>query len=230
MKDQLLLLVACTLLHLSPLAAQQPTPDQNRFVNEFIEGRINGTTATNVDFQNSAYHQGKFAPAVLFLINGKTSRSVMRYNAFADEMEFLKKGIVYEVVNKHVIDSIQLNDRTYVPMLITNLAGNPHYGFAFKKMGNDSVALYYQEPRTPEKARQFSQSYAEDRPPGYADAPIRYIVKYPGLGNVELARSKKRLQEQLLLFGDQTADWAKREKLKPKPADFEALVNYLAKY
>ncbi len=219
----LCLILLFTILLLRNSTAQNETQNLNRFVDDFVTGRPVGSQYEGTKLKSSP----DFKESTIYLKNGKITTENLRYNAYLDEMEFQKSGIVYQVTNKRDIDSLELNGHLYECLLLLDRKDRPKMGYAFRLNGNDSLALYVQYLQSYEDPKQFPLAYAEDKPTGYVDDPPRYLLRYPGLGVIELSSVRKRFYEQLKLVSAETAQWARKSKLKTNETGYLQLLDYL---
>jgi hypothetical protein len=71
---------------------------------------------TNSDGSAPQFLFGEFSPAKVIMKNGTRSGALMNYNMVTEKMVYSKNDQLYDMINTELVDTIYLNNSTFVPV------------------------------------------------------------------------------------------------------------------
>lgn len=220
------LMVALMAVLGNPLLAQvQQSSDVTNLVNDvFLNGKPG--ELPNGNYEGSPYPVEDFQTGEVHFKNGKNAVNRLRYDAARDEMQFKQGDEILVIIRLETVDRVEVGGRTYFPMPLLDQEGESKVGY-LEKLVDGEAALYVQYPRVFKKAEEPASSYDQYKPNRFEAEKPKYFLKYPGRITIQLLDYKQGFYEQLATLSEEVEVLAKKNKIKPKEAGYEKLVNLI---
>ncbi len=196
----------------------------NRNVSDFINNVEfhNSVNKLPPDLEGSPYLNDDFTHGSIYLEGKYKFTDVpLRYNIYNDLMEFEDKGHILDLDEKHKIDSVIINNKTFVYTLDK---GNREGGY-YELLAQGKVSLLGKlkiefRPREPAKPMR------DPVPPKFVRLPDEYFVQLPG-GELEKVKNVKKLIQALPDHQKALNTFVENKKVKNHEAEGMAIVvNY----
>ncbi len=188
------IIVLLLLIGMESLFGQQ-TIFQNRNGHNTLFGTSSMNKEVNLEKEakGSQYFQDSFLYA---FVDDMEKPFKMRYNAFFDEMEFEREGVVYDL-DKEQYKSVNFEDLNKKYVIVDYLDGNEiKTGFLIELFGSPKVALLKSEKIIFVEGKKATSGFGIDTPPEYKPNKAEYFLKLAD-GSIVSAPSSKNKFVQL---------------------------------
>lgn len=198
----------------------------NDFYKEYRASQLSkGTYERNDAVAGTPYDQPEFTDGKIVTTSNQVYTGVpLRYNVYADEMEFTAEdGVVMAMAHPEIIRSIEIGDTAYI--YAPYAAGNRILRGFFRIHEAGQVALLV-KPKIVLRQAEPAQPYKEAQPPTYLKMGDEYFLK-TGQGAATKVGGKKEVMQIMKDKSPEIENWLKRNKIKfNREEDLKQLVAY----
>ena len=174
---------------------------------------ISGSPYLNESFENSnIFYDEKY----------KISKVPIRYNIYADQIEYKSNNTILSFANPEKIDSIVSESEVFI-----YLQKNAHHKVrGFTKLWNDEYPSVLTKMKVEFFEKEKAQAFAESRPARFERAMDRHYLMR-SKDEIEIISSVKKLIKSLGNHTSELSDFAKKEKISANdPEELKMLLDY----
>lgn len=176
--------------------------------------------------EGSPYAQANFSKATVAKTNAS---ALMRYNAFADEFEFIAKGDTLVLDKTEDFSPITIAENKYVLLQYTNRKNSLSYGYLLLCHEKGDFSLYKKDNILLSAATTARTSFEKDTPARYINMSKTYYFKNGTVGVSEFPDSKKALSKMFPDKKQPIETYLKENKIDfSKESDMDKIVDFLA--
>jgi len=187
-----------------------------------------GETYDYDDIEGSPYIAIELVKGKIFEVGNKNTYSLpLRYNAYADHIEYLQNGKIMVFTNPFFLSKAEFSGDTYVFKLMGGLKGGKKGSFFIQLYLGEELELLKKQSIsfTPEEVAK--SSYSENKPPRFNVLEEKFYLQFGEEIPMVLPRNRKKIAEFLERKGYRVKDFIKEEKLNLKAElDLKRLIEF----
>ncbi|MTI33227.1 hypothetical protein [Xanthovirga aplysinae] len=169
------------------------------------------------EIKGSPYLPDEFVKGnVIIHVKKKKFLLPLRYNAYSDQIEYLKNGTSMVFKNPFLISKVEFGGSTYVFKMTDGFSKDKKGSFFVQLYGSERIELLKKQQVRFIPEQVAKDSYSSNKPPKFSKVLEEFYIVFGENTPVLLSKSKKRIIGILEDKGYKVKDFIKKEKLNLK--------------